>query len=502
MPNESVTGIATGLRPGLPTFRFPQIAPTLRRVAAVLQAPAFAAADLAAICVATAVGSYIHGPFLGPPMVAPPATMDDLMKFIDPRLHGSGFAVVLIIILSHLGARGHYAHGIPPWTRTLDVISAVALAGLCDIFLTFPLDDNTPLHVAGHAVMWLGMAPAIFAGRWVARAAVAGLGVWDMRVVLFGAPEQTAMAADAISTERHTGLRVVGCFERNEVGDPGIAENWRHLVASKGGNFVALVGSPDDAPCEARAMVALGRAGIPFALIPATGGLPVMRWRPRYFFSHDVLMLVHHAGRPGMLSRAVKRAMDVTAALLLLVLFAPLMLTIALLIRRDGGPALFHHKRIGAGGRVFLCAKFRSMRVDAAAVLDELLANDPAAAAEWAATQKLRNDPRVTGIGRLLRRTSLDELPQLLNILRGEMSLVGPRPIVASEARFYGEHIHDYYTAKPGVTGLWQVSGRSDTSYARRVQLDVWYARNRSLWHDLRIIAKTVPVVLLRKGAV
>jgi undecaprenyl-phosphate galactose phosphotransferase len=142
------------------------------------------------------------------------------------------------------------------------------------------------------------------------------------------------------------------------------------------------------------------------------------------------------------------------------------------------------------------------MRVDAAAVLDELLANDPAAAAEWAATQKLRNDPRVTGIGRLLRRTSLDELPQLLNILRGEMSLVGPRPIVASEARFYGEHIHDYYTAKPGVTGLWQVSGRSDTSYARRVQLDVWYARNRSLWHDLRIIAKTVPVVLLRKGAV
>jgi len=502
MPNESATGIATGLRPGMPTFRFPPIIPTLRRVAAMLQAPAFAAADLAAACVAAAAGSCVHGPFLGPAMLSPPESMGSLLDFLDPKLGGGGFVVVLMIILSHLGARGHYAHGIPPWTRTVDVISAVALAGLCDIFLVFPLHDATQWHLAGRAVMWLGMAPAIFASRWAARAAVAGLGVWDMRVVLFGTAEQTAMAADAISTERHLGLRVVGRFERTEVGDPGIADNWRTLMNSKGGNFVAMVGSPENAPCEAAAMVALGRAGIPFALIPATGGLPVMRWRPRYFFSHDVLMLVHHAGRPGMLSCAVKRAIDVTVALVLLVLLAPLMLAIAMLVRRDGGPALFHHKRIGAGGRFFHCAKFRSMRVDAAAVLDDLLARDPDAAAEWAATQKLRNDPRVTGIGRLLRRTSLDELPQLLNILRGDMSLVGPRPIVASEARFYGEHIYDYYTAKPGVTGLWQVSGRSDTSYARRVQLDVWYARNRSLWHDLRIIAKTVPVVLLRKGAV
>jgi undecaprenyl-phosphate galactose phosphotransferase len=486
----------------MPTFRFPQIFPTLRRAAAGLQAPAYAAADLTAVCLVTALGSCISGPFRGPATWSPPAALQGVLDFADPNLHGRAFLVVLIVVLSHLGARGHYAHGIPPWSRTIDVLSAVALAGLCDIFMLFPLPNADHWHIAGRAVMWLGMAPVIFGCRWVARAAVAGLGASDMRVVLFGAPEQTAAAADAISTEQHLGLRVVGRFERNEVGDPGIAENWRNLMNSKGGNFVALVGSPEDAPCEARAMVALGRAGIPFALIPATGGLPVMRWRPRYFFSHDVLMLVHHAGRPGMVSCAVKRAMDVTAALLLLVLFAPLMLVIALLVRQDGGPALFHHQRIGAGGRFFFCAKFRSMRVDAAAVLDELLAGDPAAAAEWAATQKLRNDPRVTRIGRLLRRTSLDELPQLLNILRGEMSLVGPRPIVASEARFYGEHIYDYYTAKPGVTGLWQVSGRSDTSYARRVQLDVWYARNRSVWHDLRIIAKTVPVVLLRRGAV
>ncbi len=226
------------------------------------------------------------------------------------------------------------------------------------------------------------------------------------------------------------------------------------------------------------------------------------QWRPRYFFSHDVLMLVNSAGRPGVISRGLKRAMDMTLAGILLVALSPLLFAIALLIRRDGGQALFYHQRLGACGRFFHCIKFRSMRVDAAEVLDELLARDEAAAAEWAATQKLREDPRVTAIGRFLRKTSLDELPQLLNVLCGQMSLVGPRPIVASEARFYGEHINDYYTARPGVTGLWQVSGRSDTSYQRRVQLDVWYARNRSLWHDLGILVKTVPVVLFRRGAV
>jgi undecaprenyl-phosphate galactose phosphotransferase len=114
----------------------------------------------------------------------------------------------------------------------------------------------------------------------------------------------------------------------------------------------------------------------------------------------------------------------------------------------------------------------------------------------------LRDDPRITGIGQVLRRTSLDELPQLLNVMRGEMSLVGPRPIVTAEVAFYGPQIADYYEARPGITGLWQVSGRSDTSYLRRVQLDVWYVRNWTLWHDLAILLKTVPAVLQRRGAV
>jgi UDP-galactose-lipid carrier transferase len=135
-------------------------------------------------------------------------------------------------------------------------------------------------------------------------------------------------------------------------------------------------------------------------------------------------------------------------------------------------------------------------------VLTDLLARDPDATAEWQATQKLRRDPRVTPIGRFLRKTSLDELPQLVNVLRGDMSLVGPRPIVAAERRFYGKHIDDYYSIRPGITGLWQISGRSDTSYERRVELDVWYVRNWTLWRDVVILLKTLPIVLLRRGAV
>ena len=151
---------------------------------------------------------------------------------------------------------------------------------------------------------------------------------------------------------------------------------------------------------------------------------------------------------------------------------------------------------------MFQCLKFRSMVIDADRVLQHLLETNQQAASEWAATQKLRDDPRITWVGNLLRKSSLDELPQLLNVLRLEMSLVGPRPIVASEIEKYGENIAFYYDTRPGLTGLWQVSGRSETSYERRVQLDTWYVRNWSIRHDLVILAKTVPAVLKRRGAI
>ena len=196
------------------------------------------------------------------------------------------------------------------------------------------------------------------------------------------------------------------------------------------------------------------------------------------------------------------RLMDIAIATVALIFISPILLAVAVAIRmHDGGPALFGHTRIGRHGRTFRCLKLRTMVVDAEERLQTLLAANPLARAEWAADQKLRNDPRVTPLGQFLRKSSIDELPQLINVLRGEMSLVGPRPIVASEAVRYGRAYHDYCSVRPGITGLWQVSGRNDVSYRRRVALDKLYARSKCLSVDVAIIAKTAFVVLLHKGS-
>jgi len=197
-----------------------------------------------------------------------------------------------------------------------------------------------------------------------------------------------------------------------------------------------------------------------------------------------------------------KRVIDLTLAAVLLVACLPLMVFIGLLIAAsDPGQVYFGHERIGFGGRRFRCLKFRSMVTDADAVLWRHLAENPAAKREWESSRKLRHDPRVTRLGRFLRETSLDELPQLINVIRGDMSLVGPRPIVLNEIPRYAGSIDAYFSARPGITGLWQVSGRSDVGYERRVRLDVHYVSNWSIRTDMLILLKTAKVVFSRDGS-
>jgi undecaprenyl-phosphate galactose phosphotransferase len=243
------------------------------------------------------------------------------------------------------------------------------------------------------------------------------------------------------------------------------------------------------------------RERVPFAIAPQPNAFPAFGWQATRFFSHDVVMLSVRDGMSRRVSQVVKTMIDLAAAAILLILSSPVFLLVALMNLGSGGPIFFAHRRIGIGGKPFYCLKFRTMVTNADLVLKEALERDPALAAEWHASQKLRNDPRITRIGAFLRKTSLDELPQLVNVLLRQMSLVGPRPIVESEVRFYGDDIAHYYNTRPGVTGLWQVSGRSNTSYTRRVQLDVWYVNNWTVWLDIAVLLKTFPAVLGRTGA-
>lgn len=200
-------------------------------------------------------------------------------------------------------------------------------------------------------------------------------------------------------------------------------------------------------------------------------------------------------------TKPAKRIIDVLGAIVGLSFFAPLMLVIALLVKREGGDAIFSHERIGRDGKSFKCLKFRTMVPNANEKLTALLESDPDARAEWERDHKLTNDPRITRLGAFLRKTSLDELPQFINVLRGEMSLVGPRPITAEECKKYGDSYGLYIKYRPGITGIWQVSGRNDISYPARVALDSQYAINQSIYLDVVILLRTFGVIATGVGA-
>ena len=223
--------------------------------------------------------------------------------------------------------------------------------------------------------------------------------------------------------------------------------------------------------------------------------------RSTIMFGHDVLFMTDRKGLGDPAARILKRGFDLVVSGVLLVGASPLLLAVAILAASDGGAPLYGQIRVGRHGRTFRLRKFRSMTVDSEVRLRRLLDADPAARLEWDRERKLRHDPRITRVGRFLRKSALDELPQLWNVFRGDMSLVGPRPVVEAELERYGDEADAYLMVRPGITGLWQVAGRNDVDYGRRVALDAWYVRHWSLWNDLVVLFMTLPALLSRRGA-
>ncbi|MDR9392596.1 MAG: undecaprenyl-phosphate galactose phosphotransferase WbaP, partial [Trueperaceae bacterium] len=345
--------------------------------------------------------------------------------------------------------------------------------------------------------------------RALAKRALLRLGLWGRPVLLVGAGATGARVARALEATPLDGLHPVAAFDD----DPALHGTALGTVPVVGpldavepyarthGIRHAVV-TPDTLHPRVRDDLVTGASKTfdVVQFVPTLAGLPSRDVRVSDL--DGLLALEVRVGLSSPTNRALKRTFDVVATTLGGLLITPLLLALALLVRTSGpGPILYGQRRIGRHGRPFTIWKFRTMVPNADAILETHLRNHPHLRAEWDADHKLRNDPRITPVGALLRRTSLDELPQLWNVLTGDMSLVGPRPITDDERPKYGDAFALYARVRPGITGVWQVSGRNDTTYEERVTLDAHYVRNWNVWIDLVTLWKTVDVVLNDEGA-
>ena len=393
----------------------------------------------------------------------------------------------------------HYSVRMPFWLEAQKIVSALGFALLVDGFLQFA-------SKADISRLWL-ISSWIFAGfiivglRAFVRFIALKRGVFNIPTLLIGSGVTAQQIQDALKTVPEMGYVVIAQVKNLPEEFMRAGSSWKHLCEKYGAKHVIIALDGADFHGTDKIMQKLSREPVSFSVAPPLHNLPVTGLIPQHFMNHNVMLLNHSYGINQTIPTIVKRIFDISICSVALIALSPFMLLIAGLIRLDGGSSLFGHKRLGRNGKTFPCLKFRTMVMGADERLKEHLKNNPEAAEEWNATQKLQNDPRVTRLGKFLRSSSLDELPQLINVLKGDMSLVGPRPIVRNEIEHYNNDIIHYYRVRPGITGLWQVSGRNDVSYAERVQMDSWYVRNWSLWHDIAILCKTFPAVLKRSGA-
>jgi Undecaprenyl-phosphate galactose phosphotransferase WbaP len=383
-----------------------------------------------------------------------------------------------------------------------------AITLMCFVFGIFGLTVQTmPLSSQVFvAVCWLGWVIAIPFARAVARGFFSALPWWGYPVVVFGENSAGKKLIQLLKNRPALGLKPIALIddcERGSVCDTPILDSF-------------------EAGCDLAQRLQIKRA---IVVVPGVSGPQLAHFLDHHVstFSH-VTIVSDLFGVPSLGVEAVdigrtltftvrkslrmwglqatKRLIDILVAVSASIVGFPLLFLLGALIRLESpGPAIYRHTRIGKNGRPFLVWKFRTMIWDGDTVLKKHLEQDPDSAAEWQRDYKLRFDPRITRIGRFLRKASLDELPQLWNVLKGEMSLVGPRPIIEAEISKYGEAFLQYKQVAPGLTGLWQVSGRNDTGYTERVELDSYYVRNWSPWLDVYILAQTVRIVLTGQGA-
>ena len=414
----------------------------------------------------------------------------------------------LIVFLSVYAATGLYsgvALSPPEELRRTTFASTLVFVTLAAITVTFRgASSNFTWTLFLSLAVSVAVVPIFRAST---RYWLSGTDWWGYPAIIFGTGPGSTHAIRSMHHDAGVGLRPIAVLDDNAPRRPvdGVPiirghelPEYMNGIESNVYAVIVLSGKPYD---DVRSIVDRYAGKFSHILIvPDLLGFSSYRVNEKMVGGHWGLEVCQRATLPDYLR--IKRCFDLLLCLAIAPLIISMAAVIALLVRLDSpGPVFFGHRRIGRNGRSFRAWKFRSMVVNGDEVLWRHLASNPAAQDEWDRSQKLSADPRVTRIGAFLRKSSLDELPQLWNVLRGEMSHVGPRPIVEAEVERYGASFELYKSVDSGLTGLWQVSGRNDTSYAERVTLDTFYARNWSIWLDLCILFRTIGVVLFRKGA-
>lgn len=401
----------------------------------------------------------------------------------------------------------HFTYRKPFWFELKEVFRTILIFSVIDLSITAL--SQWQMSRFTWLLTWLLALILIPVGRAVVKHLLNHYGLWKKPTIIIGSGKNAEEAWQALHSEEVMGFDVIAFYDvdgtspqTNIAGVPVLhheTQLWQ--LAADETQFIVAVEFEQSQHRDWWLKNLAKHQCRSVSVIPTLRGVPLYGTDMAYIFSHEVMILRVNNNLAKRTSRCLKRAFDVVGALSIIAMLSPALLVLAFMVGRDGGPPIYGHERVGFNGRKFKCLKFRSMVINSREVLEEVLRTDPVARAEWDKDFKLKNDPRITRVGHFIRKTSLDELPQLWNVVRGDMSLVGPRPVIEDELSRYAGDVDYYLMAKPGMTGLWQVSGRNDVDYETRVYFDSWYVKNWSLWNDIVILFKTVGVVLKRDGA-
>ena len=402
----------------------------------------------------------------------------------------------------------HYTYRKPFWFELKEIFRTLLIIFVIELAIV----AFSRLYVSRYfwSVTWLLVFTLVPFGRVLTKNLLIKLGWYLKETIIIGNGKNAKEVFDALNNEPYLGFNIKLFINTEEYksefieGVPVMRHNPELLIKLVSPEFTQFILAIDEEnkvkqDFWLRYLIRKGCRSI--SVIPDFRGIPLYGTDMSFLFSHEMVLFRVNNNLAKRSSRFIKRVFDILGASFLILFLFPLCIPLYFLIKKDGGKLIYEHSRIGQNKKEFKCLKFRTMVNNSDEVLERILATDESARLEWEKDFKLKDDPRITPIGRWLRARSLDELPQLWNVLKGEMSLVGPRPIVKEELPYYQEDVDYYLMAKPGMTGLWQVSGRNNVSYDTRVYFDTWYAKNWSLWNDIVILLKTAKVVCKKTGA-